>query len=252
MSQTAVVEFEEISKIYPTGLFGLGRRAALAGVSFTIEPGEVFALVGPNRAGKTTLVKILRSLCRPTAGRACRFQLPASRRETLTHVGYVHENPAFPRHLSALELLQFYGALALLPEPIVVERSRELLDRVGLADRAAEPIARFSKGMVQRLALAQALLNDPELLVLDEPNEGLDLLGRRLVRDVITERRRSGHAVLLVTHLLGEVEQLCDRLAVLVAGRLGYVGSVAGLLQNEPVGATLEQALEPIYQGLDL
>jgi ABC-2 type transport system ATP-binding protein len=250
MSGPAVAEFEDLGKVYHTGLLGRGRRMAVEHVTFRIEPGEVFCLLGPNRAGKTTLVKVLLSLCRPTTGRAMRFQRPLADRQTLTRVGYVHENPAFPRYLSAPALLEFFGALALLPEAVVHKRAAELLDLVGLADRGEEPIAGFSKGMIQRLAVAQALINDPELLVLDEPSEGLDLAGRRLVLDVIGERRRRKLTVLLVTHVLGEIEQICDRLGVLVGGRLVFTGSVAELARDPKTGAScpLEQALDRLYQ----
>jgi ABC-2 type transport system ATP-binding protein len=250
MARLPVAEFEDVGKFYPTGIFGRGRRMAVEHVSLHINEGEVFALLGPNRAGKTTLIKILLSLCRPTAGKGLRFGQPLTDRQTLARVGYVHENPAFPRYLSALALLEYYGALALLPEPTVRSRADTLLEMVGLADRAHEPIARFSKGMIQRLALAQALLNDPQLLVLDEPSEGLDLAGRRLVRDVITERRQRGFTVILVSHVLGEVEQVCDRLAVLVGGHLVHTGTVADLARDPQTGAPcpLEQALDRLYQ----
>ncbi|HWY85861.1 MAG TPA: ABC transporter ATP-binding protein [Gemmataceae bacterium] len=249
MSEIAVAEFEDVGKFYPTGVFGRGQRLAVQDISLRINPGEVFALLGPNRAGKTTLVKILLSLCRPTTGRGLRFGRPLAERQTLARVGYVHENPAFPRYLSAMALLEYYGALALLTEPVVRKRAVVLLDIVGLSDRGHEPISRFSKGMIQRLAIAQALLNDPELLVLDEPSEGLDLSGRRLVRDVIAERRRRGMTVLLVSHVLGEVEQVCDRLAVLVGGYLVHSGTVAGLARDPETGAScpLEQALDRLY-----
>jgi ABC-2 type transport system ATP-binding protein len=249
MTAPAVAEFEDIAKFYATGLFGNSRRLAVEHITFRINPGEVFALLGPNRAGKTTLVKILLSLCRPTAGRGLRFQRPLAERQTLARVGYVHESPAFPRYLSALALLEYYGALALLTENIMRGRAATLLDMVGLADRGHEPISRFSKGMIQRLALAQALLNDPELLVLDEPSEGLDLAGRRLVRDVIAERRRRGFSVLLVSHVLDQVEQVCDRVGVLVGGHLVYSGTVAELARDPKTGAPfpLDQALDRLY-----
>ena len=235
------VEFDGVCKAYPHGLFGRGCRPALHGVSLRLEMGEAVGLVGPNRAGKTTLAKILLSLCRPDAGSARRFGRPLSDRATLARVGYVHESPAFPRYLTAAEILRFYGALALLPESIVDRRGPELLERVGLADRADEPIARFSKGMVQRLALAQALLNAPDLLVMDEPTEGLDAAGRDVFRDVIRDQRARGGAVLLITHLLGEVETLCDRVAVLADGRLVHVGPVDALTAGPH--RTLEQAV---------
>jgi ABC-2 type transport system ATP-binding protein len=253
MAQAAACEFEDVVKDYPAGLLSRRRVRAVGGVSFRVEPGEVFGLLGPNRAGKTTLVKVLLSLCRPTAGRALRLGRPVAQRQSLAAVGYVHENPAFPRYLTAAGLLEYYGALSLLPQEEVQRRVPELLALVGLADRANEPIARFSKGMVQRLGVAQALVNDPELLVLDEPNEGLDLLGRRLMAEIIREQKRRGRSVLLVSHVLSEVEQLCDRVAVLIEGRLVHVGRVSELTRDPRTGAarTLEQALQEIYERVE-
>jgi ABC-2 type transport system ATP-binding protein len=250
MSVTAVAEFEDLTKDYPCGLLGRRRVRAVAGASFRVEPGEVFGLLGPNRAGKTTLIKVLLSLCRASSGRARRLGRPLTDRRTLARVGYVHENQAFPRYWTAAGLLHYYGALSLLPEPEVRRRVPALLEQVGLLDRSREPIARFSKGMVQRLGLAQALLPDPELLVLDEPAEGLDLAGRRLVQDVIQAQRRRGRTVLLVSHLLADVEQLCDRVAVLVRGRLVYTGPLSALTRDPAAGAgrPLEQALQELYE----
>jgi ABC-2 type transport system ATP-binding protein len=242
-------EFLDVSKVYPRR--GLGRSGvrAVDGVSFAIRSGEVFGLVGPNRAGKTTLVKLLLSLCRASSGNIVRLGAPASDPGTLAKVGYMHENQAFPRYLTARRLLEYYGALSFVPPGRLKHKVPELLQRVGLADRADEPIWRFSKGMVQRLALAQALINDPELLVLDEPGEGLDLTGRNLVREVVRQMREAGKTVLLVSHLLGEVERLCDRVAVLVQGRLVRQGHVAELTRSPDTGQwrSLEQALREIY-----
>lgn len=243
----AVAEFEAVTKDYPTGVLRPRPLRAVEDVSLRIEAGEVFGLVGPNRAGKTTLIKLLLSLAQPTAGTVRRLGEPAARRETLAHVGYVHENQAFPRYLSATELLEFYGALSLLEEPVVRQRAAELLEKVGLADRGNEPIARFSKGMVQRLGLAQALMNDPELLVLDEPAEGLDLLGRRLVHEVVAEQRRLGRSVLLVTHVAADVEVLCDRLAVIVRGRVAFCGKTNDLRHAAGNARPLERALMELY-----
>jgi ABC-2 type transport system ATP-binding protein len=237
-----------VVKDYPRGLFGLDHIRALDGVSFRIEPGEVLGLIGPNRAGKTTLVKLLLALCLPTKGQVLRFGLPSDHRHTLQRVGYVHENQAFPRYLTARALLEFYGALGLLTEEVVKARVPALLNRVGLADRAEEPISRFSKGMIQRLGLAQALLNEPDLLVLDEPGEGLDLLGRQIVRDVVREHKQQGKSVLLISHVLTEVEMCCDRVGVIVAGKLAYLGSLADLLQDSSgIPRSLEDALHFFY-----
>jgi ABC-2 type transport system ATP-binding protein len=244
-----VAEFDHVSKRYPVDLLGRRFLQAVHEVSFRVEPGEVFGLLGPNRAGKTTLVKLLLSLCRPTSGRVWRLGKPVSHRASLARVGYVHENQAFPRYLTANDLLEYYGALTLMPEPEVRSRVPMLLEQVGLADRSREPISRFSKGMIQRLGLAQALLGDPDLLVLDEPSEGLDLAGRQLVRDVVRRRRQEGKTVLLVTHLLPEAERLCDRVAVLAGGLLTYVGPLADLTRDPATGSprSLEQAMEELY-----
>jgi ABC-2 type transport system ATP-binding protein len=244
---TAVAEFEDVRKSYPDDPFGRRKVEAVRGVSLRVGPGEVLGLLGPNRAGKTTLVKMLLGLCRPTAGVIRRLGRPASDRSTLARVGYMHENHAFPRYLTATELLRFYGALSVVPYEELDARVRELLERVGLADRGREPIARFSKGMVQRLGLAQALVNRPDLLVLDEPTEGLDLEGRQLLRAVIGELRGQGRTVILVSHVLPEVEQLCDRVAVLVGGQLAHVGPTKDLAARGP-GGSLEPVLGDLYR----
>jgi ABC-2 type transport system ATP-binding protein len=246
----AAVEFRHVSKVYKQ--FWRGAITAVNDVSLRIEPGEVFALVGPNRAGKTTLAKMLLSLCRPTGGDVVRLGRPVGDRRTLAEVGYVHENHAFPRYLGAAELLAYYGALSLVPYEVLRQRVGPLLERVGLADRSREPIARFSKGMVQRLGIAQALINEPRLLVLDEPAEGLDVEGRQLLRGVMVEVRQRGGSVLLISHVLHEVEQVCDRLGVLVGGRLIHVGTLESL--TKPVGKparSLESALQALYAGRD-
>ena len=242
------VAFENIVKTYRSGLFARNGIEAVRNVSLTIPKGCVFGLLGPNRAGKTTLVKMLLSLSKPTAGKVVRFGEPAKRRSTLARVGYMHENHAFPRYLSAREVLTFYGGLSGMRTAELAPRANHLLERVGLADRGGEPITRFSKGMVQRLGLAQALMNQPDLLILDEPTEGLDLFGRQLLRDVATEYRRDGKTILLVTHVLNEVEELCDELAVLVTGKLAYRGSLKQLLGNGDKRPSLEQALRTLYE----
>lgn len=244
---TAAAAFEDVHKVYKTGPFGRAGVAAVRGVTLSVPTGTVFGLLGPNRAGKTTLVKLLLSLARPTAGTTTRFGESSRVKRTLARVGYMHENHAFPRYLSATEVLKFYGGLSGVPSSEVGRRATDLLERVGLADRGREPISRFSKGMVQRLGLAQALVNRPDLLILDEPTEGLDLFGRQLLRDVVGELKRAGRTVLLVTHVLSEVEELCDELAVIVAGKLAYRGNLTELLTG-PNGQ--RQGLEPALRGL--
>lgn len=243
--------FEKVGKLYQTGWSRRRGTRAVNNVSLRIPEGQVFGLLGPNRAGKTTLVKLLLALGRPTEGSVTRLGKPATDISTLARVGYMHENQNFPRYLTARELLRFYAALTMMKPDKIASRVDELLKLVGLSDRTEEPISRFSKGMVQRLGLAQALLNDPDLLVLDEPTEGLDLIGRALLRDIIAARKAKGKTVLLVSHVLSEVEQTCDRVAVIVNGAIVKDASVAELLRDPKTGATrsLEQALRPLYEG---
>jgi ABC-2 type transport system ATP-binding protein len=243
--------FDKVAKTYRTGFLGRGPRVeALRGVSLKIPVGSVFGLLGPNRAGKTTLVKLLLALARPTGGTITRLGAPLTDRSTLGRIGYMHENHAFPRYLTAHELLHFYGGLSGLVPIDLAPRVEQLLARVGLADRRDEPISQFSKGMVQRLGLAQAMVNDPDLLILDEPTEGLDLFGRQLLRQVVRDARAAKKTVLLVSHALAEVEELCDTLAVLVAGKVVHTGPVAALLRDPKSGAkrALETGLKALYE----
>ncbi|MGF1578146.1 MAG: ABC transporter ATP-binding protein [Gemmataceae bacterium] len=247
---TPVAEFREVVKDYPVGLLRREKLRAVDAVNLKIEPGQIFGLLGPNRAGKTTLVKLLLSLCKPTSGQVFRFGKPTTERSTLIKVGYVHENHAFPRYLSASALLEYYGAMSLLSEPRVRARMPELLELVGLEDRANEPISRFSKGMIQRLGVAQALINDPDLLVLDEPSEGLDLSGRTMVFDVADKLRKEGKTVLLISHVLPEVERVCDSIAVIRSGTIVYDGSIKKLTEGPEgnQGSSLEEAVRKFYE----
>jgi ABC-2 type transport system ATP-binding protein len=242
------VHWERVRKFYPTGLAGWRRVAAVEDVTLSVPYASVFGLIGPNRAGKTTLLKLLLSLTHPTAGQIYRLGRPVQDIHTLSRVGYMHENHAFPYYLTASEILYLYGGLAGLSGAELRRRVEEELERVGLADRQHEAIRTYSKGMLQRLGLAQALLAEPELLVLDEPTEGLDLAGRQLLRQVVTAMRQQGKTVLIVSHTLAEIEQLCDRVAVLVAGKLAFTGTLAELQANRPEHDTLEKKLMAIYE----
>lgn len=244
MAEGNVVQFAGVSKIYPRGLFR-GRVAAVDNVDFAVPAGQVVGLIGPNRSGKTTLVKLLLTLARPTRGAVFRFGRPAHDRSTLRKIGYIPERPAFPTYLTARGLLHYFGALGFVSEAELNDRVPKLLDRVGVADRADEPIARFSKGMTQRLALAQALVGRPDLLIFDEPDEGLDLSGRELVRTVIAEHKSAGGSALVVSHVLPEVERLCDRLTVLNSGRIVYDGTLVDFVRDPATGQSrsIESAL---------
>jgi ABC-2 type transport system ATP-binding protein len=246
LNARAAAVFHKVSKIYP-GSLTRGRVVALDNVSFEVPWGQVFGLIGPNRAGKTTLVKILLSICHATGGRVMRLESGGSDRSTLAGVGYVHENLSFPRYLSACQVVEGYGRLSGVENPELRRRTAELLEKVGLADRRHDRIARFSKGMLQRLALAQALVNDPKLLVLDEPSEGMDLSARRLLHEVMRQRRERGYSVILVSHALDDVEKLCDSVAVLCGGRLVFTGSVDDLAGSE-AAPSLESAVVSYYE----
>jgi ABC-2 type transport system ATP-binding protein len=254
ISRVPVVSLDQVGKVYRTGIARRRTVEALRDVSLRVEPGEVLGIVGPNRAGKSTLIKIVLSLCTPTTGRVTRFGREVGRRvSTLSEIGYVHEHQSFPRYLTAASALEYYGALALVPPVQLRHRIPSLLAQVGLGDRQHDTIGTFSKGMVQRLALAQALVNEPELLILDEPTEGLDELGRALINDVIEGQRQRGGTTMLVSHVLGDIERLCDRVAVLVRGELIALDTVANLSAHrhgEP-RPTLGSVLLSLYGAHD-
>ncbi|MFO0953822.1 MAG: ABC transporter ATP-binding protein [Isosphaeraceae bacterium] len=253
MYHPAVLEFSGVGKCYGAGPPDERAAWALRGVDLKVGPGEVLGLLGPNRAGKTTLAKLALSLCAPTEGRVVRFDRPASDRRTLARVGYAPEAPAFPTDMTAEGLLWYLGAVGGLPRSALRERVPGLLRRFGLDDRAREPVGRFSKGMLRRLSLAQALLGEPSLFVADEPTEGLDLDGLRRFRGVVAELSAGGCAVVLITHMTAEVEHLCTRAAVLVAGRKVYDGPLDDLpgrrRGDQGKGRGLEPCLAELYQG---
>lgn len=250
MALPFAARFTRVEKFYRRGLLGRRGTHALRGLTLDVPAGEVFGLVGPNRAGKTTLVKILLSICRPTSGEIERLGRPWRDRTTLARVGYLHDAQAFPRYLTAIGLLEFYGALSWMTSAEVRRRIPELLDQVGLADRVREPISGFSKGMVQRLALAQALLNDPDLLVLDEPTEGMDILARHSLHETIRQRRDRGQTTIFVSHNMLDVERLCDRVAVIRHGEVAFDGTLAELTSQADgqEGMPLESSLVPLYE----
>jgi ABC-2 type transport system ATP-binding protein len=219
-----------LTKSYRIGLFRRTTVRALQGLNLQVARGEVFGLLGPNGAGKSTTIKILMNLVQPSTGSALLFGRAPSEPELRREIGFVPENPAPYEYLSGREFVTLSGQLAGLSGREASKRARETLGAVGLDKAEKLPIRRYSKGMVQRVVLAQALVARPSLLVLDEPTSGLDPLGRRLIRDVILEERARGTTVLFCTHIIPDVEALCDRVAVLVGGRLVREGSVQDLL----------------------
>ncbi len=229
-AQDPAVEIVGLEKRYSSGLFRRAHHTALKGITLRVPRGEVFGYLGPNGAGKTTTLKILMGLVFADAGEVRILGHPLECRAWRYHAGYTPEHPYFYDYLTSREYLAYAGRLLGLPAELVRDRTQELLALVGLTRSIDVPLRRFSKGMVQRLGLAQALINDPELLFLDEPMSGLDPIGRRMVRDVILRLRERGKTVFFSTHILSDAETLCDRIAVLRAGELLTAGRLDEIL----------------------
>ncbi len=226
---TPAIHTENLGKIYYSGFW---RRpfTGLSGLSMTVEPGSSFGFVGPNGAGKTTTIKMLMGLQARTSGQAWIHGVSIDSPESRRRVGFMPERPYFYEHLTAWEFLDFYARLTEVPAADRGPRVAALLERVGLSRFRNVPLGKFSKGMLQRAGIAQALVNDPDLVVLDEPMSGLDPLGRVLVRDIILEERRSGKTVFFSSHILSDVEAICDQVAIVVGGELRGLGTVQSLL----------------------
>ncbi|MEM7473661.1 MAG: ABC transporter ATP-binding protein [Planctomycetota bacterium] len=225
MNDSPAIDVKNLQKEYREGLISRTRFHALRGIDLTVRRGEVFGLLGPNGAGKTTLIKILLGIVRKTGGQAQLLGDSAGSRRARKKIGYLPENLNFPAHHTATRALQLYGRLSYVPDAKIREKSTELLDLVGLSGREREYVRKYSKGMRQRLGLAQALLHDPELLIMDEPTDGLDPVGRSEIRQLITYLRDEGKTVFLNSHILQEVELVCDRVAILAKGKLLGVGT---------------------------
>jgi ABC-2 type transport system ATP-binding protein len=224
-----VLELSHVSKSYRTNI---SRRKywILRDLSFSVEAGEIFGFIGPNGAGKTTTIKLILDLIRPDGGSIRLFG--AGHRDVAVkgRIGFLPENPYFYDYLTAAEFLDFYGRLFGYPREARQEKTAALLEKVGLANRGDRQLRKFSKGMLQRLGLAQALINEPELVILDEPMSGLDPVGRREVRDLILALKAAGRTVFFSTHILSDTELICDRVAILSKGDLKAVGRVSDLL----------------------
>ena len=221
----AAIEVEGLTKDYPYGFLQLKKKRSLDALTMQVQTGEVFGFLGPNGAGKSTTIKLLMRLIFPTAGSARMLGKPISDIGMHRDIGYLPEQPYFYDYLTATELLDYFARFHDFPANERRERVARTLKKVGLADSARVQLRKFSKGMLQRVGLAQAILHDPELVVLDEPMSGLDPVGRREVRDIILELKKQGKTVLFSTHILSDAEMLCDRVGVIAGGKLQGVGA---------------------------
>ncbi len=213
-----------------TRYYSRGRIRALNGVSLNVETGKIFSLLGPNGAGKTTLIKLLLRIVHPTRGEAKILGQPISDYRVHGRIGYLAENHRFPEFLNAGQVLYYYGKMNGMGKSRLREKIPQLLKMVRLEGWAKVKVRKFSKGMMQRLGIAQALLNDPELLILDEPTDGIDPVGRREVRDLLKVLREEGKTIFLNSHLLSEVERVSDEIAILKDGKLLEKGSVGDFI----------------------
>jgi ABC-2 type transport system ATP-binding protein len=242
-----VLRADALGKTFRLGFFRR-RVQAVKNVSFEVHRGEIFGFLGPNGAGKTTTLKMLMGLIFPSTGRAEVLGLPVPTLSAKRRLGYLPESPYFYDYLTPEEFLDFIGALCALPGAERRARANRLITRVGLDHARGRPLRKFSKGMLQRIGIAQALMGDPELVILDEPMTGLDPLGRKEVRDLILELRNEGKTVLFSTHILPDVEMTCDRVAIVIGGVLRNVGPLGALLSARLLST--EIVLRPPPQGL--
>ncbi len=239
-----VIRVTDLVKTYRDGLFRKRKIEALKGVSLEVGQGEIFGLLGPNGAGKTTLIKVLLGIVHKTSGEATLLGEPAGRKAGRQRVGYLPEGHRIPKHLTGNSTLEFYGSLSGLSVAEVRRRRGELLDTVGLADWGKTNVTKYSKGMLQRLGLAQAMLHQPDVLVLDEPTDGVDPVGRSEIRDVLNQLKSQGKTIFLNSHLLQEIELVCDQVAILFRGEVLKIGPVAEITNLAGDSETADVTLE--------
>ena len=242
----SVVAITELTKDYEVGFLKKKRVRALDHLNLEVHRGEIFGFLGPNGAGKTTTLKLLMRLIYPTEGSARILGHPIDDVKTRSRIGYLPENPYFYDYLSGRELLEYTGALFGIPAAQATAKGKELLDLVGLdPDHANRQLRKYSKGMLQRIGIAQALVNNPEVVFMDEPMSGLDPIGRREVRDLLLSLRAQGKTIFFSSHILSDVEALCDRAAILSRGKLLRCGTVQELTGTE------DSVLEVVAVGID-
>jgi ABC-2 type transport system ATP-binding protein len=226
---TPAVSVRGLSKVYGRGLFGGGGFRAVDELTLEVGRGQVFGLLGPNGAGKTTLVKMLLGLARPTSGEARLLGAPVGDALVRRKVGYLPEGHRFPPYLTGVQMLRLFGEMCGCERDKLERRVPEVLELVGMRDAAKRKLREFSKGMTQRMGLAQALIHEPELIILDEPTDGVDPVGRAAVRQIVQSLKERGVTVFINSHLLQEVELICDRVVIMVKGKLVREGAIEEL-----------------------
>jgi ABC-2 type transport system ATP-binding protein len=247
------IHIERLTKDYRVGFLGR-RKRVLRDLSLDIAAGEIFGYLGPNGAGKSTTIKLLLGLVQPTTGSAEIFGLPIGNVHARKRIGFLPENPSFYEYLTGREFLEYLGRLIGLSSAQRTDQQSRLLSEMGLASAANLQIRNYSKGMVQRLGIAQALLGSPELLILDEPMSGLDPIGRKEVRDLILRQKAQGRTVFFSSHILSDIEMICDRVGILVGGRLVKSGTITELLGEkvESIEVTATNVSEPVLKAVEV
>ena len=241
----AVIETKDLSKEYNASRISKQKVLALNDFTFEVNEGEIFGLLGPNGAGKTTLIKILLAITFPTRGTAKVFSMDASNSKWKSRVGYLPENHKFPNYLTGEQVLSYYGRLSGLHSGVEFHKKiNEMLEVMNLTQWKNTKIKKYSKGMMQKLGLAQSMLNEPDLIFLDEPTDGVDPIGRKEIRDILIDLKKKGKTIFLNSHLLSEVEMICDRVAILNKGDLIKEGNVDDLTRSENIFVI--ETVEPI------
>ena len=243
-SAVPAIELRGLIKDFSVGLRGVKLRA-VDDLSLRVPAGQVFGLLGPNGSGKSTTIKIILGLLEPTAGGCRVFGLPSTQVEARVDVGYLPESPYFYRHLSGRELVRFYARICGLGGAKVAPRVAEVIDWVGLTEAADRLVGTYSKGMLQRIGLAQALVHNPRLVILDEPTSGVDPVGAAAISELILQLKAQGKTVLITSHLLTQIEDICDRVAILDRGRLILDGAVCDLVGRAQRQALIVEKLSP-------
>jgi ABC-2 type transport system ATP-binding protein len=259
LSTQPAIAVRDLSKVYSRGLFGAGGFKAVDTVTLEVARGQVFGLLGPNGAGKTTLVKMLLGLARTTSGDAQLLGKPVGDANVRRKVGYLPEGHRLPPYLTGVQMLHLFGEMCGCDKPYLARRVPEVLEMVGMRDSGKRKIREYSKGMTQRIGLAQAMIHDPEVIILDEPTDGVDPVGRAAVRQIVQNLKDKGSTVFINSHLLQEVELVCDRVVIMVKGKIVREGSIVELTPRNgrysfdlaPVPANLRVLLGDLGAGFE-